>query len=94
VRREVFEESGIRVGPVHYLSSQPWPYPASLMFGCHGEADSDEIVIDPEEIEAARWVTRSELLEVFAGTHPEILPARQGAIAHFLLHHWLADRLD
>jgi len=94
VRREVFEESGIRVGPVRYLSSQPWPYPASLMFGCHGEAESDTIEIDPEEIEAARWVTRSELLEVFAGTHPDILPARKGAIAHFLMHHWLADRLD
>lgn len=94
VRREVFEESGIRVGAVSYLASQPWPYPASLMFGCHGEAISDEITIDPEEIEAARWVTRSELLEVFAGSHPDIAPARSGAIAHFLLQNWLGDRLD
>jgi NAD+ diphosphatase len=94
VRREVFEESGIVVGDVGYLASQPWPYPSSLMLGCRGEAISDAITIDPTEIEAARWVTRSEMLEVFAGTHPDIAPARSGAIAHFLLHNWLADRLD
>lgn len=94
VRREVFEEAGVRVGQVDYLSSQPWPFPASLMFGCQGAALTTEINIDPEEIEAARWVTRSEMLEVFAGEHPEILPAREGAIAHFLLQHWLSDRLD
>jgi len=94
VRREVFEESGIRVGHVGYLADQPWPFPNSLMLGCHGQALSEDITIDPEEIEAARWVTRSELLEVFAGNHPEIRPARRGAIAHFLLERWLADQLD
>jgi NAD+ diphosphatase len=94
VRREVFEETGVRVGQVDYLAGQPWPFPASLMIGCRGTALSDEIEIDPEEIEAARWVTRSELLTVFAGTHPEIRPARRGAIAHFLMDAWLADRLD
>jgi NAD+ diphosphatase len=94
VRREVFEETAIRVGAVDYLAGQPWPFPASLMLGCRGEALSEEITIDPEEIEAARWVTRSELLTAFAGTHPEIRPAREGAIAHFLLDAWLADRLD
>ncbi|WP_284262867.1 NAD(+) diphosphatase [Roseicyclus amphidinii] len=94
VRREVLEETGVRVGAVDYLAAQPWPFPASLMMGCRGEAVSDEIEIDPEEIEAARWVSRSEMLTVFAGTHPEIRPARRGAIAHFLLEAWLADRLD
>ena len=94
VRREVFEESGIRVGAVSYLASQPWPFPASLMFGCAGEALNDDITIDPEEIEDACWVTREEMADVFAGQHPKILPARKGAIAHFLLENWLADRLD
>ncbi len=94
VRREVFEETAVQVGRVDYLASQPWPFPASLMIGCHGEAISDDITIDPTEIEAARWVTRSELLTVFAGLHPEIRPARRGAIAHFLLERWLADRID
>ncbi|NKX42965.1 NAD(+) diphosphatase [Roseicyclus persicicus] len=94
VRREVFEETAVRVGQVDYLAGQPWPFPASLMIGCHGAALSDEITVDPNELEAARWVTRAELLTVFAGKHPEIRPARRGAIAHFLLEHWLADRLD
>lgn len=94
VRREVFEEAGVKVGAVNYLSSQPWPFPASLMFGCHGEAISEEIAIDPVEIEHAMWVTREEMMEVFAGNHPMILPARKGAIAHFLLENWLADRLE
>ncbi|AHM03085.1 NADH pyrophosphatase [Roseibacterium elongatum DSM 19469] len=94
VRREVFEEAGIEVGAVGYLSSQPWPFPASLMLGCRGVAISDRITVDREELEDARWVTRSDLLEVFAGRHPDIAPARRGAIAHFLLEHWLSDRLD
>lgn len=94
VRREVFEESGVRVGRVDYLASQPWPFPASLMFGCSGEALTTEIEIDPDEIEDAKWVSRSQMLEVFAGNDPTMLPARKGAIAHFLLHHWLADTLS
>ncbi|MFW2588751.1 NAD(+) diphosphatase [Sagittula sp. SSi028] len=94
VRREVFEESGVRVGPVRYLASQPWAFPSSLMIGCHGEALSEEITLDPAELEDARWLTREELFEVTAGNRPDILPARKGAIAHFLLHNWLADRLD
>ncbi len=94
VRREVFEESGIKVGAVEYLASQPWPFPASLMIGCRGEAQSEAITIDPTEIEEARWVTREELAVAFAGQHPDIQPARKGAIAHFLLRNWLADTLD
>ncbi len=94
VRREVFEESGVQVGQVDYLSSQPWPFPASLMFGCHGHATSREITIDPTEIEDAIWLTREEMMAVFAGERADILPARKGAIAHFLIENWLADTLD
>ncbi len=94
VRREVFEEAGVKVGQVDYLSSQPWPFPASLMFGCAGQALSREITIDPVEIEDALWVSREEMMEIFAGNHVRILPARKGAIAHFLLENWLADTLD
>jgi NAD+ diphosphatase len=64
------------------------------MLGCRGEALSDAITIDPKEIEAARWMSREEILAAFAGEHPEVLPARKGAVAHFLLRNWLADRLD
>ena len=94
VRREVFEEAGIRVGPVTYLSSQPWPFPASLMFGCAGEALNKTLTIDREEIEDAMWVSREDMALAFAGNHPTILPARKGAIAHFLLQAWLSDNLD
>ena len=94
VRREVFEEAGVCVGAVEYLSSQPWPFPASLMFGCRGIATSRDITIDPLEIEAAMWVSREDMMTIFAGDHPTILPARKGAIAHFLIENWLADTLD
>ena len=94
VRREVFEETGVTVGAVSYLSSQPWPFPASLMFGCRAKATSQTITIDPTELEDALWVTREEMAQVFAGQHPRIKPTRNGAIAHFLLANWLADCLD
>ncbi len=94
VRREVFEEAGIDVGAVRYLASQPWPFPASLMIGCAGEALDDRIEIDPVEIEDALWVSREDIMQAFAGQHPKLLPARKGAIASFLLENWLADRLD
>ncbi|ETX15475.1 NUDIX hydrolase [Roseivivax halodurans JCM 10272] len=94
VRREVREEVGVEVGRVGYLASQPWPFPASLMIGCHGEATSSDITLDPVEIEEALWLSREELADAFAGTHPKVWPARDGAIARFLLRNWLADRLD
>lgn len=94
VRREVQEEAGIPVGAVRYLASQPWPFPASLMFGCAGEALDDRIAIDRNELEDALWVSREDMVAVMAGRHPRIKPARRGAIAHFLIANWLADRLD
>jgi len=94
VRREVFEEAGVRVGHVTYLASQPWPFPASLMLGCAGDALDTTLNIDPVEIEDAMWVTREDMALAFTGNHPKLLPARKGAIAHFLLEAWLADRLD
>lgn len=93
VRREVFEEAGVRVGRVDYVVSQPWPFPASLMLACRGEALSDEIVMDPVEIEDARWVTREEVVSANLGTHPEITGARPGAVARYVLERWLADDL-
>jgi NAD+ diphosphatase len=61
VRREVLEESGIHIGRVRYLASQPWPFPSSLMMGFLGEALTEEITIDPEEIAEARWFERDEV---------------------------------
>lgn len=94
VRREVFEETGVRVGQVDYLASQPWPFPASLMVAMVGQATSRAITLDPKELDDALWISREELADVFAGQHPSIKGARPGAIAHFILENWLADRLD
>ncbi|GAA3862168.1 NAD(+) diphosphatase [Celeribacter arenosi] len=94
VRREVLEESAIRIGRVDYIASQPWPFPTSLMIGCRAEALSHEITIDPAELEAALWVPRERVASAMAGLDPSLKPARKGAIAHFLLTRWLEDRLD
>ena len=59
VRREVMEEAGIRVGPVRYHSSQPWPFPSSLMIGCHGLAESTDINMDTEEMTDVRFFERA-----------------------------------
>lgn len=94
VRREVFEEAGVTCGSVTYLSSQPWAFPTNLMLGCITEALTEEIIVDPAELESARWVTKEELAIAFSGDHPEIAAARLGSIAEFLLRNWLADNLD
>ncbi|WP_431285947.1 NAD(+) diphosphatase [Humitalea sp. 24SJ18S-53] len=86
VRREVHEESGITVGAVRYHSSQPWPFPASIMLGFYGEGLSDEITIDPEELRDARWFTRAELRDPVAGGFS--LP-RVDSIARRLIEDWL-----
>lgn len=94
VRREVFEETAVRVGAVQYLVSQPWPFPASLMLACHGAAESTEIRIDPAEVEDAQWVPRARMLEIHAGRDPEMSAARPGAVARFVIERWLAGALS
>ncbi len=86
VAREVFEESGIRVGRVYYHSSQPWPFPASIMLGFHAEALSTEITIDPHELEDARWFTRAELR---APETVGIALPRADSIARRLIEDWM-----
>ncbi len=90
VRREIFEESGIRVGRVAYYASQPWPFPHSLMIGCHAEAISDAITFDGSELEDCRWFSRAEVKRIFARSHPDNLtvPPR-GAIATHLMRSWM-----
>ncbi len=61
VRREIFEEAGVRVGDVLYHSSQPWPFPSSLMIGCIGQAESEELNVDTREVEDAGWFTRDQV---------------------------------
>lgn len=92
VIREVHEETGITVGNVRYHSSQPWPFPASLMVGFLAEAETDRIWTDGDEIEHALWISREDLLaERARGKEAEIqLPPRL-SIARRLIDHWLDD---
>lgn len=87
VTREVYEESGICVGRVQYHSSQPWPFPASIMLGFYAQALSEEISIDPNELRDARWFTREEMRN-----HTQYgfnLP-RPDSIARRLIEDWIA----
>ena len=93
VRRELFEEAGIRVGKVQYLGSQPWPFPASLMMGAIAQATTTEIKVDTTELEDARWFSRAEAQQLLDGTHRDGLnsPVRM-AIAHHILKAWLEGK--
>lgn len=91
VRREVLEESGIRVGEVTYFGSQPWPLPRSLMIGCLARATSADISVDGEEIEDARWFSRAQMkAEAEAGTL--VLPGGI-SISRSLIEHWYGGPL-
>ncbi len=69
VRREMREEAGIICGRVNYFASQPWPFPMSLMIGCHAEALSDDLAVDRSELEDARWFERAEVTAMLLRKH-------------------------
>ncbi|PZU83184.1 MAG: NAD(+) diphosphatase [Chelatococcus sp.] len=92
VRRESWEEAGLRVGTVRYLASQPWPFPSSIMIGCIAESLGDEITLDMSELEAGRWFPREEVLQMLDGAHPEGLTCPQHiAIANTLVRAWALE---
>ncbi len=93
VRREVREEAGIAVGEVRYHSSQPWPFPSSLMIGCHGQAESQDIRMDPEEMADVRWFERSEVLAALNETSATLKVPGPIAIAHHLIKDWASGRV-
>jgi len=93
VRREVKEEAGITVGEVRYHSSQPWPFPSSLMIGCHGMALTTDIAMDDEEMTDVRWFTRQEVLSALAGKNPNLRVPDPVAIAHHLIRAWAEGRV-
>lgn len=89
VRRETFEEAGVRVGKVRYRASQPWPFPASLMIGCEAEALDDSLTIDRDELEDARWFSHEEVRLMLERRHPQGLAVPPPmAIAHHLVQSW------
>lgn len=89
VRRETGEEAGIEIGRVKYHASQPWPFPHTLMIGCYGEAQTNTIVMEGDELADCRWFSRSEILLALKGEQTVgffVPPAM--SIAHHLLRHW------
>jgi NAD+ diphosphatase len=92
VARELQEEAGIRVVDVTYIASQPWPFPSSLMIGCHARAIDEALTIDTTELDDARWFTREEIAAALAGDPQAAFQAPpRFAIARTLLEHWLAS---
>lgn len=88
LEREVLEEAGIRIADISYRSSQPWPFPQSLMVGFRARAVTTELCMEPEELEDAAWFHRDALAD------PERRPVRLPAadsIARFLIEEWLAE---
>jgi NAD+ diphosphatase len=88
VRREIYEEAGVEVADLHYRSSQPWPFPASLMIGFRATARSDALRLDPDELVDAGWYTRAQLID--PDRRPVQLPNRD-SIARHLIEDWLYE---
>jgi len=86
VAREVWEEVRIEVANVRYHSSQPWPFPASLMLGFYADAVTDDIEFNRDELEDARWFTRQELADGGAGIKHR---PRSDSIARRLIKDWV-----
>lgn len=92
VAREVLEETGVHVGEVRYVASQPWPFPhAQLMLACIARAEDDAITLDANELEDAMWVPRARVAQVLSGGEGPFVPPPHYAIAHTLLTRWVAE---
>lgn len=90
VAREVLEETGVEVTEQSYVSSQPWPFPSSLMLGFSARYAGGEPAARDGELEDARWFSRAELEAAAAGDGPLLLPP-QLAIARRLIDGWLEE---
>jgi NAD+ diphosphatase len=95
VRRETHEEAGVVCGRIAYFASQPWPFPTSLMIGCHAQALSHDIVIDHAELDDARWFEREEVALMLLRRHPDGLGTPPPvAIAYHIIRAWVEDGVD
>ena len=92
VAREVAEEVGIEVTDVTYLGDQPWPFPSSLMLGFTARALSTDLRLQVEEIEAARWFSRVELVAALADG--SVVVSGRVSISRRIIEHWFGGPLD
>lgn len=92
VKREIYEESHLRVHSPRYLGSQPWPFPQSLMLGFTARTDApEEAISDGEEVLTVRWFTRAELREQVE--RGDVVIPGASSIARALLEHWYGGSL-
>jgi NAD+ diphosphatase len=89
--RELKEEAALRCLSVRYHSTQPWPYPSSLMIGLIAEVENDDASPDQTELEEVRWFTREEAKKLLAGEIKGAWAPPPLAIAHHLLKAWAAE---
>ena len=94
VAREIMEEAGIQVKNVRYHSSQPWPFPSSLMIGCIAEAATTDINMDAEEMTDVQWFSRSEVLLALEGKSERLSVPQPLAIAHHLIKAWAMGEVN
>jgi NAD+ diphosphatase len=95
VAREVWEETGVRVHDVRYQASQPWPFPYSMMVGFRAVAETEEIVLDADELEDARWFTAAQVSQFGEWDDDSALfrRPRKDSIARYLLDRWISEQL-
>jgi NAD+ diphosphatase len=86
VVREIAEETGVNVSEITYHSSQPWPFPASLMLGFTAVASCPAIRVDHAELEDARWFSREELAAALE--RGQVVLPYSMAISYHLIEDW------
>jgi NAD+ diphosphatase len=92
VTRELWEEAGLRVRDVRYVTSQPWPFPSQLMMACIAQTDDPALTIDTTELDDAFWVDRAGVVAAMNGeAGAAFLPPPPYAIAHTLFRWWLSQ---
>jgi len=89
--REIFEEAGLKTERVRYHSTQPWPYPSSLMIGLMAEVEEGEATPDQTELEEVRWFTRAEARELIGAALPGARAPGSMAIAYQLIKAWAEE---
>jgi len=88
VARETLEEASLKVIEVRLHSTQPWPFPSSLMIGAICVVENDDAQVDEDELEAVRWFSRDEARQLIDGKHPDCWAPPSFAIAHQLIKSW------
>ena len=89
--RELNEEAGLHAVKVRYHSTQPWPYPSSLMIGLIAEVEDEEGAPDQTELSEIRWFTRDEARQLIAGQIEGTFAPQRMAIAHQLIKAWVEE---